>query len=84
MAKYTTRVEADKKQYPVLLSNGNLIETGDLQGGRHFAVWQVSSSTHGQHNQYMMMQFDSKFYGGCCVVEHALYSHQAADVCCFV
>ena len=39
MAVYTTRIEADKKQAPVLLSNGNLIESGDLPDGRHFAVW---------------------------------------------
>src|ERR1019366_7105267 len=39
MAVYTTRIEADKAQAPVLLSNGNLIERGDLAGGRHFAVW---------------------------------------------
>jgi aminopeptidase N len=39
MAVYTTRIEADKKQAPVLLSNGNLTESGDLPGGRHFAVW---------------------------------------------
>jgi aminopeptidase N len=39
MAVYTTRIEADKKEAPVLLSNGNLIESGDLPGGRHFAVW---------------------------------------------
>ncbi len=39
MAVYTTRIEADKAQAPVLLSNGNLIESGDLAGGRHFAVW---------------------------------------------
>ena len=39
MAVYTTRIEADKKQAPVLLSNGNLVESGDLAGGRHFAVW---------------------------------------------
>jgi aminopeptidase N len=36
---YTTRIEADKAGYPVLLSNGNPIERGDLPGGRHFAVW---------------------------------------------
>ncbi|HUO97860.1 MAG TPA: aminopeptidase N [Rhizomicrobium sp.] len=36
---YTTRIEADKKLYPVLLSNGNLIEKGDLAGGRHYALW---------------------------------------------
>jgi aminopeptidase N len=39
MAVYTTRIEADKAQAPVLLSNGNLVESGDLAGGRHFAVW---------------------------------------------
>ena len=39
MAVYTTRIEADKAEAPVLLSNGNLIESGDLAGGRHFAVW---------------------------------------------
>src|SRR6185436_6623974 len=39
MAVYTTRIEADKSETPVLLANGNLIESGDLPGGRHFAVW---------------------------------------------
>jgi aminopeptidase N len=39
LAVYTTRIEASKKDYPVLLSNGNLIDSGDLGGGRHFAVW---------------------------------------------
>ncbi|HEY5238875.1 MAG TPA: aminopeptidase N [Rhizomicrobium sp.] len=39
LAVYTTRIEADKKQYPVLLSNGNLIESGYLAGGKHFSVW---------------------------------------------
>jgi aminopeptidase N len=33
------RLEADKKDYPVLLSNGNLVEEGDLDGDRHFTVW---------------------------------------------
>lgn len=40
MAKYTCRIEADKSLYPVLLSNGNLKEEGDLEGGRHYAVWE--------------------------------------------
>jgi len=40
MSKYTTRIEADKSLYPVLLSNGNLIEEGDLDGGKHYAVWE--------------------------------------------
>lgn len=39
MTKFTTRIEADKK-YPVLLSNGNCIEKGELADGRHFAVWE--------------------------------------------
>ncbi|GLI71085.1 hypothetical protein VaNZ11_016002 [Volvox africanus] len=40
MAKYTTRIEADEANYPVLLSNGNLKESGKLEGGRHYAVWE--------------------------------------------
>ncbi|RDV02120.1 aminopeptidase N [Undibacter mobilis] len=39
MAIYTTRIEADKSEAPVLLANGNLVESGDLDGDRHFAVW---------------------------------------------
>jgi aminopeptidase N len=40
MAVYTTRIEADKAEAPVLLANGNLVESGDIAGtNRHFAVW---------------------------------------------
>ena len=39
MAVYTTRIEADKTEAPVLLSNGNLVEHGEAPGGCHFAVW---------------------------------------------
>jgi aminopeptidase N len=39
MAVYTTRIEAEKAEAPVLLANGNLRESGELPGGRHFAVW---------------------------------------------
>ncbi|KAK6137378.1 hypothetical protein DH2020_028891 [Rehmannia glutinosa] len=39
MAKYTCRIEADKSLYPVLLSNGNLVEQGDIDGNKHYAVW---------------------------------------------
>jgi aminopeptidase N len=40
MAVYTTRIEADKAEAGVLLSNGNLIAQGDIPGtSRHFAVW---------------------------------------------
>lgn len=40
LTKFTTRVEADKESCPVMLSNGNLIDRGDLENGRHYAVWQ--------------------------------------------
>lgn len=40
LARYTTRVEADKATCPVLLANGNCIESGDLADGRHYAVWE--------------------------------------------
>ncbi len=40
MAKYTVMLRADKKKYPVLLSNGNLLEEGDLGDGRHYAKWE--------------------------------------------
>jgi aminopeptidase N len=40
MAVYTTRIEADVADAPVLLANGNLLSSGMLPGGiRHFAVW---------------------------------------------
>ncbi|MGN6573032.1 MAG: aminopeptidase N [Pseudolabrys sp.] len=39
MAVYTTRIEADRKEAPALLANGNLVDSGDLPGGRHFAIW---------------------------------------------
>lgn len=39
MASYTVTLRADKARYPVLLSNGNLVEEGSLPDGRHFAKW---------------------------------------------
>jgi aminopeptidase N len=40
LAVYTTRIEADKSEAPVLLSNGNLVAAGEVPGtNRHFAVW---------------------------------------------
>ena len=38
MTVFTVRIEADRK-FPQLLSNGNLVETGELENGRHFALW---------------------------------------------
>ncbi len=39
MASFTVTLKADKLAYPVLLSNGNLVESGSLEDGRHFAKW---------------------------------------------
>jgi aminopeptidase N len=39
MAVYTVTLRADRKLYPVLLSNGNLVEQKDLGNGRHAATW---------------------------------------------
>ncbi|MEY4753974.1 MAG: hypothetical protein RJA44_1649, partial [Pseudomonadota bacterium] len=39
MAVFKVTLRADKKNYPVLLSNGNLVEAGELDKGRHYAVW---------------------------------------------
>ncbi|WP_309089404.1 M1 family aminopeptidase, partial [Phenylobacterium sp.] len=38
LSRFTVRIEADRK-FRHLLSNGNLVEQGELPGGRHFAVW---------------------------------------------
>jgi len=37
---FTTRIEADKTQCPVMLSNGNLVAQGELSAERHFVVWE--------------------------------------------
>ncbi len=39
LTTYRVTIRADKKKYPILLSNGNLEKEGDLEAGRHFAVW---------------------------------------------
>src|SRR5438128_6168949 len=40
MAVYTTRIEAEKTEAPVLLANGNPVSSGNIAGtDRHFAVW---------------------------------------------
>ena len=38
MSEFTTTIVADKK-YPVLLSNGNLIDQGEAENNRHYATW---------------------------------------------
>jgi len=39
MARYTTRIHADRARFPILLSNGNLAARGEEAGGRHWARW---------------------------------------------
>lgn len=36
---FTTRIEADRQEAPVLLGNGNPVAAGEAGGGRHFAIW---------------------------------------------
>ncbi len=40
MAVYRTTIRADRAAYPILLSNGNLVESSELPNGRHIAVWE--------------------------------------------
>jgi aminopeptidase N len=40
MARFTTTLRADRKRFPVLLANGNLVASGELPAGRHFATWE--------------------------------------------
>lgn len=40
LSTYTTKISADKSSYPVLLSNGNWMDGGELPHGRHWALWQ--------------------------------------------
>lgn len=40
MAKYTTKIIADKKKYPILLSNGNRLDSGDSEKGKHWVLWE--------------------------------------------
>jgi aminopeptidase N len=40
LSKFRVRIEADRKRNPVLLGNGNLVESGEAASGRHYAVWE--------------------------------------------
>ncbi len=40
LSRYTTLITADKSRYPFLLSNGNLVDSGNLEKGRHWAKWE--------------------------------------------
>ncbi|MFI8418218.1 aminopeptidase N [Serratia sp. NPDC078593] len=40
LARFSTRIVADKQRYPFLLSNGNKVAEGELDDGRHWVQWQ--------------------------------------------
>ena len=40
LARFTTTVRADKKAYPLLLSNGNPVAQGEDEDGRHWVTWE--------------------------------------------
>lgn len=37
---YTTKITADKSKYPILLSNGNRVDSGSLDNNRHWVLWE--------------------------------------------
>nr|WP_302982418.1 aminopeptidase N [Plesiomonas shigelloides] len=39
LARYQTKITADKARYPYLLSNGNRVASGELVDGRHWMQW---------------------------------------------
>jgi aminopeptidase N len=39
LSRYSVRMEADKERYPILLANGDPVDSGDCRGGRHYALW---------------------------------------------
>ncbi|MBF0381254.1 MAG: aminopeptidase N [Magnetococcales bacterium] len=40
MARYRCKLIADANDFPILLSNGNLIDSGTLENGKHYAIWE--------------------------------------------
>ncbi len=40
LATWEVTLKGDKDNYPILLSNGNLIQKGELEAGKHFTIWQ--------------------------------------------
>lgn len=39
MSEFTTQITADKTRYPILLSNGNKVDAGELEGNKHWVKW---------------------------------------------
>jgi aminopeptidase N len=40
LSRYKVRMSADKARFPILLANGNLVQSGDGEGGTHWAEWE--------------------------------------------
>ena len=40
LSKYRVRMEGDAKQFPILLTNGNCVSSGETSGGRHWSEWE--------------------------------------------
>jgi aminopeptidase N len=40
LSRYKVRMSADKARFPILLANGNLVQSGDGDGGTHWAEWE--------------------------------------------
>ena len=40
MSLYSTTISADRQLYPVMLSNGNMLNSGKLTDGRHWVKWE--------------------------------------------
>ena len=40
LSKYKVRIEASKQDYPLLLSNGNILKKGNLKNNRHEIIWE--------------------------------------------
>ncbi len=43
LTRFTTTISANKHRYPVLLSNGNLVDTKELDNDRHWVMWEDPS-----------------------------------------
>ncbi|KAL1556848.1 Puromycin-sensitive aminopeptidase [Salvia divinorum] len=68
MAKYTCRIEGDKSLYPVLLSNGNLIEEGELEESKQYAESLTQNldpctRSHAMYSLKAAMKWDEDVFG---------------------
>jgi Aminopeptidase N len=70
MSLFSTKITANKAKYPVILSNGNPVETGELDDGRHWIKWEdphLKTSLpicSGLQGIYCMLKTPIKLYRG--------------------